>query len=937
MIHNLHFSRFARLILLGLGSLLSTLHASVQAQSCSDPSACNYDPDFVASPYSLVEEVVSEDIGLLVGQLGTVDMTGYATTRLYFQTGNPADFVSSVFGDTDNPTSIETTTDFYQALLGGATPNGINALLFPVYPDLAYDSWVTIGIEASPNAAIGEAAVSTVQNPSNPWSTIFDPGGGLPGGNLIINDGVGGAWFNLAGESNGIPDEDGRVLLGQFTTDGVLSGNLHLQIFPNGDQTNFIVWNAVLGAETVEDCQYLVTYYVDNDGDGYGTDPVELCGLQEGYAELSGDCNDNSAIAYPGNPNDIVGDGIDGDCDGGETCYRDIDNDGYRNADETELIGSPFNINCSEFGEAYGYQPIDCNDTDPNVAEADADGNCILPVTEVFGCGDPLACNYDPEAIPTEGNCEYLSCQGCGNPSACNYEPDALIFNEALCEYVSCAGCTDADATNFNPDAIIADDGECIFVGTLAIAPVSLQYNGVDSAYYTNEVYALLPPSAVQLNQVIGIQGGDIRLRVTPFDELYQSTSCAGWAPGLGQAPAIEVDGVTYIQQDCYWDSWFTIGGSVLGGPALTPIGFDPTTVEAGDAFDSELLAAPGDTLGWILADADAGIPQNHCMALSGRPGCANAVRIARFTLPIGQPFMMEAGLTYTVTDDEGRSTVDGTLETSGSSVQSDGGGGGEADSDDALIVDGGTNNIVYGCLDATACNFDAAANSDSGDCDYDSCVGCTYPEADNYDETKTTDDGSCVFSGCTDPEFVEFDPNANQDDGTCTTPVVTGCVDPGYLEFDAAANVADPASCLTEAVPGCTYPDAQNYSISANVEDGTCLYGGCTDPAYLNFDDGADVDDGSCAELIVTGCTDPSYTDFDPAANVLDPAACQTGVIFGCTYAGANNFAPAANTEDGTCTFSLGSDCPADLTGDGTIGAADLLDFLSVFDSDCN
>ena len=161
---------------------------------------------------------------------------------------------------------------------------------------------MTIGIEASPNAAIGEAAVSTVQNPNNPWSTIFDPGGGLPGGNLVINDGVGGAWFNLAGESNGIPDEDGRVLLGQFTTDGVLSGNLHLQIFPSGDQTNFIVWNAVLGAETVEDCQYLATYYVDNDGDGYGTDPVELCGLQEGYAELSGDCNDNSAIAYPETP-----------------------------------------------------------------------------------------------------------------------------------------------------------------------------------------------------------------------------------------------------------------------------------------------------------------------------------------------------------------------------------------------------------------------------------------------------------------------------------------------------------------------------------------------------------------------------------------------------------------------------------------------------------
>ena len=908
----------------------------VHGQSCSDPASCNYDPSFVAAPYVLEVDVIHQDIGFIVGQLGTVDLTGYSTTRIYFKTTNPADFVSSVYGDVAEPMEISTTTEFYHALLGGVTPNGINPLLFPVYPDLAYDSWVTIGIEKTPDAGVGEAAVSTVQNSDNPWSTNFDPGNGAPGGNIVINDDVGGAWFNLAGEANGVPDDEGRVLLGQFTTDGDLSGNLNLQIFPSGDQVNFVKWNAVIGADTEEDCQYLTTYYVDNDGDGYGTDPVELCGWEEGYAELPGDCNDNSAIAYPGNPEDIVGDGIDGDCDGGETCYRDIDADGYRNADETDLIGSPFNINCSEFGEAYGYQPIDCDDTNPDLKEADADGNCLEEIPAEYGCGDPDACNYDPDAIPYEANCEYLSCQGCGNPSACNYDPEAPILNPATCDFTSCAGCTDPDATNYNPDAVIADDGTCIFFGTLAIAPVSVQYNGPDSAFYTNEVYALLPPDAIQLIQVLGVKEGDTRLRIDPFHDFYQSSECAGWAPGLGQQVSVEVDGVTYFNPSCLWDSWFTIGGSVSGGPALTPSGFDPSTVEAQDEFDSELLAAAGDTLGWTLADPDAGVPQNHCAELSGRPGCANAVRIARFTLPIGKPFFMEAGLTYKVLGEEGRSASDGVFETSGSSVQSDGGGGGEADSDDALIVDGGTTNIVYGCLDAMACNFDPLANSDSGACDYDSCVGCTYPEAENFDETKTVDDGSCVFQGCTDPAFLEFDANANEDDGSCQTPLVSGCVDPSFLEFDAEANVADPASCLTAAVPGCTYADAQNFNIAANVEDGSCLYGGCTDPAYLNFDDAADVDDGTCAELIVSGCTDPDFVDFDPAANVLDAAACVTGVIAGCTYSGANNFAPAANTEDGTCTFSLGSDCPADLTGDGTIGAADLLNFLSVFDTEC-
>ena len=929
-----HRHRFCPRLLVGLFSLVVGM-ASLHAQ-CTDPAACNYDPGFEPSPYALVVDLIHEDIGLLVGQLGAVDLTGYSTTRVYFETDNPNDFLSSVFGDSEYPTVFETTTSFYHALLGGATPNGINGLLFPVYPDLAYDSWVTIGIEGVPDAALGEAAVSTVQGMGQPWLTTFEPGAGAPGGNIVINDDIGGAWFNLAGEANGVPDEQGRVLLGQFTTDGSISGNLHLQIFPNGDQSNFIPWNGVVGASTSEDCQYLSTYYVDNDGDGYGTDPVELCALEEGYAELPGDCNDNSAIAYPGNPADIVGDGIDGDCDGGETCYRDIDADGYRNSDETDLIGSPFNINCSEFGEAYGYQPIDCDDTNPALQEADEDGNCLEVISENFGCGDPGACNYDPDAIPDEANCEYLSCQGCGNPSACNYDPGSPIFNPALCDFSSCAGCTDPDATNYNPDAVIADDGACIFFGALAIAPVSVQYNGADSAYYTNEVYALLPPDAIQLIQVLGVKEGDTRLRIDPYEDFYQSSSCPGWAPGLGQQVSVDVDGVTYVNPSCLLDSWFTIGGSVMGGPALTPIGFDPATVEGQGAFDSELLAAAGDTLGWTLADPDAGVPQNHCGALSGRPGCANAVRIARFTLPMGKPFFMEAGLTYMVSGEEGRSTSEGVLETSGSSVQSDGGGGGEADSDDALIVDGGTSNIVYGCLDAMACNFDPLANSDSGACDYASCMGCTYPEAENYDETKTVDDGSCLFEGCTDPNYLEFDANANEDDGSCTTPLISGCVDPGFLEFDAAANVADAGSCLTAAVAGCTYPDAQNFNIAANVEDGSCLYGGCTDPAYLNFDDGADVDDGSCSELVIAGCTDPAYIDFDPAANVLDASACVTGVIEGCTYSGADNYAPAANSENGTCTFSMGSDCPADFTGDGAVGAADLLDFLSVFDTNC-
>ena len=185
--------------------------------------------------YDLETEVVAENIGLLVGALGAVDLTGYNTTRVYITMVNADDFLSSVSGDALNPTLVNTTTNFYHALLGAGTPNGINSVLFPVYPDLAYDSWVTIGLEGTPNAGAGEANVSTVQSNDNPWLTNFDPGAGQPGGNIAIDDGIGGAWYALNGDANGVAGDDLKVLAGQFTTTGELSGQMYIQAFINGD------------------------------------------------------------------------------------------------------------------------------------------------------------------------------------------------------------------------------------------------------------------------------------------------------------------------------------------------------------------------------------------------------------------------------------------------------------------------------------------------------------------------------------------------------------------------------------------------------------------------------------------------------------------------------------------------------------------------------
>ena len=88
-------------------------------------------PSFASGQqYGLEVEVVTDNIGVLSGLLGVTDLTGYATVRLYVTTVNPDDFVGSISGSAENPTYVNTTTDFFHSIVGAGVPNGINSLLF---------------------------------------------------------------------------------------------------------------------------------------------------------------------------------------------------------------------------------------------------------------------------------------------------------------------------------------------------------------------------------------------------------------------------------------------------------------------------------------------------------------------------------------------------------------------------------------------------------------------------------------------------------------------------------------------------------------------------------------------------------------------------------------------------------------------------------------
>ena len=170
--------------------------------------------------------------------------------------------------------------------------------------------------------------------------------------------------------------------------------------------------------------------------------------------------------------------------------------------------------------------------------------------------------------------------------------------------------------------------------------------------------------------------------------------------------------------------------------------------------------------------------------------------------------------------------------------------------------------NIVNGCTDPNASNYNSLANVDDGSCEY---IGCTDPTAINYNANWTVDTvpSSCTYHvyGCTAPTASNYDPSATSDDGTCI-PFVYGCMDVSAYNYNSSATSgnADPlnspiymgydGNCCY--VPGCTNPTAINYSSAACYDNGNCYFGvlGCTDPSASNYNSSATTDDGSCCKI---------------------------------------------------------------------------------------
>ena len=235
------------------------------------------------------------------------DATALGTVyRFYVEANDPSDKISAVFGNDQMPLVISTPDGIYNDALNSSwNASGINAALFGFFPDLAYDSFATIGLDGPAAGVAGAEDPSLVQDASlSPTVSGYFQAGGTE---LNVNTLTGASWYVLNTASNALPT-DGRWLVAQITTAGDLSGTLNAQIFPLGVGADQVQqsWDFE-GGEVIIPC----------DGE------LDECGVCDGPGIPEGACDcagTPPACGYDCNGVCILDEDNDGICDCEDEC-----------------------------------------------------------------------------------------------------------------------------------------------------------------------------------------------------------------------------------------------------------------------------------------------------------------------------------------------------------------------------------------------------------------------------------------------------------------------------------------------------------------------------------------------------------------------------------------------------------------------------------------
>ncbi|MFZ6052529.1 putative metal-binding motif-containing protein, partial [Halocola ammonii] len=470
-------------------------------------------------------------------------------------------------------------------------------------------------------------------------------------------------------------------------------------------------------------------------------------------------------------------------------------------------VGDEINSNCECQGEtipgcmneaACNYDPnatVDdgsciligdsCDDGDPTTVGDEINANCECEGETIPGCMNEAACNYDPNVTVDDGSCTLIgdSCDD-GDPTTVGDEINA----NCECEGETIPGCTNEAACNYDPNATV-DDGSCILIGDSCDdgdpttvgdeINANCECQGETIPGCTNEAACNYDPNATVDDGSCILIGDscDDGDPTTVGDEINANCECEGeTVPGCMNEAACNYDPNATVDDG----SCILIGDSCDDG--------DPATVN--DEFNSSCVCegqtVPGCTdanacnydPGATVDDGTCLYPNDSCDDGDPETGndmfdencnCSGEV-ILGCVIPIACNYNPEA----TVDDGSclfpGDSCDDGDPTTANDTLEDNCDCNGE---------------VIPGCMDNTACNYNAEATVDDGSCDY-SCYGCTDETACNFDPSATLDDGECVF-GTTLYLDSDGDGFGNPDQS------ITSCGEEGYVEDNTDCDDTNP------------------------------------------------------------------------------------------------------------------------------------------------